>query len=230
MENCDFAYLQFVWQLDSIGYFLSLLEAHFVEYEGQRKPPSVYIIAGSNGAGKTTFAREFLLEQVNCKEFVNADFLAQGFSPLAPELATIKAGRFTLERIRELSEMKKDFAFETTLSGKTYLQALKKLKAKGYAIHLYFLWIPNVEIVLKRIAERVRRGGHDIPKIDVRRRFKQGILNLFTLYEPLLDFWTLLDNSVFPPTIIASKREGEFSIHNQKLYNKIKEESMKHDA
>lgn len=184
--------------------------------------PRVYIIAGSNGAGKTTFAREFLLEQVKCKEFVNADFLAQGFSPFAPEIAAIKAGRFTLERIRELSKKKKDFAFETTLAGKTYFQMLKKLKKEGYSIHLYFLWLPKVEIALKRIAERVKRGGHRIPTKAVRRRFKQGIRNLFNLYEPLLDFWIFFDNSVSPPNLIAVKQEGELSIRRQDLFEKIR--------
>lgn len=187
------------------------------------KAPNVYVIAGSNGAGKTTFAREFLLKQAGCKEFVNADFLAQGFSPFSPEVAAVRAGRFMLERIQELSRKKRDFAFETTLAGKTYVPVFKKLKTSGYTLYLYFLWLSDVNIALKRIAERVRKGGHKIPENVVRRRFKRGIANFFNLYEPLFDAWTILDHSVFPPRVIAAKLEGEVILHNQALYKKLKE-------
>lgn len=134
-----------------------------------------------------------------------------------------------LHQIDELSKKRRDFAFETTLSGKTYLHALKKLKAKGYTIHLYFLWLPDVKIALKRIVERVKQGGHDIPRHIVQRRFKQGIVNLFSLYKPLLDFWTIVDNSMFPPSVIALQREGELNVYRQELYEKIKGEAQRND-
>lgn len=187
------------------------------------KHPLVYIIAGSNGAGKTTFAKEFLLKQVHCKEFINADFLAQGFSPFAPEAAAMKAGRFVLERIQEFAHENKTFAFETTLSGKTYVHVLKSLKKKGYLINLYFLWLPNVEIALKRIKERTLRGGHHIPEKDVRRRFKQGLFNFFKLYEPLLNFWSIIDNYEVPPKTIAFKEQGILTVYDKSLYHKILE-------
>jgi len=126
--------------------------------------PNLYIVAGPNGAGKTTFAREFLPNYAECLEFVNADLIAGGLSPFYPERAAIRAGRLMLEQIRLLASQDRDFGFETTLSGKTYVRLLTNLKAQGYRIHLYFLWIKNVDIAIERIADRVRRGGHSVRK------------------------------------------------------------------
>jgi len=181
----------------------------------------LYIIAGPNGAGKTTFAREFLPHYAECKQFVNADLIAGGLSPFLPEAAAIRAGRLLLEQIRILSEKKEDFGFETTLSGVTYVPFLRRLKAQGYSIHLFFLWIPSVGIALARIADRVRKGGHDVPEKVVHRRFRKGLYNLFKLYRPLLDSWTLFDNSDVPPCLIASEKLGELSVVDQDLFDRI---------
>ena len=135
--------------------------------EGSKRP-SLYIVAGPNGSGKTTFAREFLPDYVRCKEFINADLIAGGLSPFSPEAAAMRAGRLLLEQIKLLASRRSDFGFETTLSGVTYVSLLRRLKAQGYQIHLFFLWIPTVEVALARIADRVRRGGHDIPEKVVR--------------------------------------------------------------
>jgi predicted ABC-type ATPase len=126
--------------------------------------PNLYIIAGPNGAGKTTFARKFLPQYVECLEFVNADFIAGGLSPFAPERAAIHAGRLMLEQIHSLTERGLDFGFETTLSGKTYVKLLQEMKRRGYFIHIFFLWITDVELALERIKLRVRNGGHHIPE------------------------------------------------------------------
>lgn len=172
------------------------------------KSPQLYIIAGPHGAGKTTFAREFLPHYVDCKQFVNADFIAGGLAPFSPETAALRAGRLLLEQIRLLTQKKSDFGFETTLSGVTYVSLLRRLKAQGYAAHLFFLWIPDVKIALARIADRVRRGGYDIPEQVVRRRFHKGLKNLFKLYRPLLDSLTIFENSGTVPRVIATGAGG----------------------
>ena len=184
------------------------------------KNPSVYIIAGPNGSGKTTFAKEFLPQYVKCHNFINADMIAQGLAPFSPETVAIKAGRLLLSQIQEYSSKKVDFAFETTLSGRTYITLLKKLKEKGYEIHLFFLWIPKADLALARIKERVAKGGHHIPSIDVRRRFFRSIDNFLNIYSPLADSWSLFDNSS-NPHLIAKKEHGRLTIYEQKVLESI---------
>ena len=150
------------------------------------KNKAIYIIAGPNGSGKTTFAKSFLPDYVNCPNFVNADLIAQGLAPFEPRAAAIKAGKLVLGQIKEYARRGVDFAFETTLSGKSYASLLTALKSKGYAIHLFFLWLPSPELAIARIKDRVVEGGHHVPAEDVRRRFIRGIDNFFSLYESLL--------------------------------------------
>lgn len=185
--------------------------------------PNLYIIAGPNGAGKTTFAREFLPRYADCKQFINADLIASGLAPFSPETAAMRAGRLLLEQIRLFAEKKSDFGFETTLSGVAYAALLHRMKTQGYRIQLYFLWIPNVALSLQRIADRVKRGGHYIPKEVVRRRFHKGLYNLFNLYRPILDSWTILDNSEISPRPIASEELGELQVVESQLFEKISE-------
>ena len=184
--------------------------------------PSLYIVAGPNGSGKTTFARTFLPEFAQCTQFVNADLIAGGLSPFSPETEALHAGRLLLEQIRLLAGKRSDFGFETTLSGVTHASLLRKLKAQGYMIQLFFLWIPTVEMALARIADRVRRGGHDIPEKVVRRRFHKGIAHLFRLYRPLLDSWTLIDNSGAAPRLIAREEVGELRVFDETLFAEIR--------
>ena len=165
--------------------------------------PNVYIIAGPNGAGKTTFAKEFLPSYAKCKNFVNADLIAQGLAPFVPESAAIKAGRILLEQVHTLANQKVDFAFESTLSGKAYISFLKGLKLNGYIIHIFFLWIPDVHLVLTRIKERVAQGGHNVPAKDVRLRFNKSFQNFFNHYRLLANYWSIIDNSMIPPRLIA---------------------------
>jgi len=181
--------------------------------------PNLYIIAGPNGAGKTTFARKFLPQYVECLEFVNADFIAGGLSPFAPERAAIHAGRVMLEQIHSLAERGVDFGFETTLSGKTYMKLLQGMKKRGYLVHIFFLWITNVELSLERIKLRVRNGGHAIPEAIVRRRFGRSLPNFLRVYRHLADSWTIFDNSGDVPKMIAFKEPGKIEILDSDLFN-----------
>ena len=183
------------------------------------RKPNLYIIAGPNGAGKTTFARKFLPQYVECLEFVNADFIAGGLSPFAPERAAILGGRLMLEQIHSLAERGLDFGFETTLSGKTYVKLLQDMRKRGYLIHIFFLWITNVKLALERIELRVRNGGHAIPEAIVRRRFDRSLPNFLRVYRPLADSWTIFDNSRDVPKMIAFEESGQIEILDPDLFN-----------
>lgn len=182
---------------------------------------NVYIIAGPNGSGKTTFAVKFLPEYVMCPNFVNADLIAQGLSPFSPGAAAIKAGKLVLEQIHRFANRGVDFAFETTLSGKLYVNLFKSLKAKGYKIHLFFLWISDTDLAISRIKSRVAQGGHDVPIQDVLRRFSRSISNFFKLYQPFIDSWMLFNNAGPIPILIAEKKNGKITVVDENLYNKI---------
>lgn len=188
---------------------------------GAMSGKNAYIVAGPNGSGKTTFARKFLPKYARCPHFVNADLIAQGLSPFSPRIAAIRAGRLVLERIEGHVKREEDFAFETTLSGKSYAHLFRQLKAAGYYLHLFFLWIPSPELALIRIKERVAHGGHDVPATDVRRRFHRGIRNAFGLYKPLVHVWTLFDNSEKEPWVVAREEAGELRVFNQAVFEDI---------
>ncbi|MEA3369506.1 MAG: zeta toxin family protein [Candidatus Ratteibacteria bacterium] len=183
---------------------------------------NVYIIAGPNGSGKTTFAKEFLPNYAKCPNFVNADLIAQGLSPFSPRSEAIKAGKLVLSQIHEFARAGIDFSFESTLAGKSYVNFFKELRTKGYKLHLFFLWIPDEELAIARIKDRISYGGHNVPAQDVRRRFKRSICNFFKLYQPLLDSWMLFDNAGSIPTLIAKTKNGQVSIIHQGLFEKIK--------
>ena len=157
--------------------------------------PRCIIIAGPNGAGKTTFAREFLPKDAGVVHFVNVDLLAAGLSPLKPQLAALNAGKLFLRELDRLAKARQDFAFESTLSGLIYLSRIKRWRAAGYRIEIVFLRLASVQLALRRIAARVKQGGHDVPRADVMRRFTRGWKNFETAYKPLADVWTVYDNS-----------------------------------
>ena len=168
------------------------------------KSPRCIIIAGPNGAGKTTFAREFL-PQEEVIHFVNADLLAAGLSPLKPSLAALNAGRLFLAELDRLAKARKNFAFESTLSGLTYVSRLKRWKSAGYRIEIAFLRLASSELAMRRIATRVRQGGHDVPLADVRRRFDRGWKNFESIYKSLADKWEVHDNSGDRPRLVEAK-------------------------
>jgi len=181
-------------------------------------------MAGPNGAGKTTFAKKFLPQYAKCQNFINADLIAQGLAPFSPSSAAIQAGKLVLAQIHDFSKRGVTFAFETTLSGKTYQALITGLQNRGYKVHMFFLWIPTPALSISRIQDRVAEGGHDIPKQDARRRFKRSIHNFFSLYMPLADSWMLFNNAAATPELIAKWEKGNnvTTVHNEKLFVKIK--------
>ena len=165
---------------------------------GQR----IVIIAGPNGAGKTTFAREFLPNEGECPDFINADLIAAGLSPFRPEAAALRAGRLMVEEIHVRVKAGSSFAFETTLSGRTYAQMIPAWQRAGYRVSLIFLRLSSVEIAIARVAARVAHGGHAVPEETIRRRFGTGWWNFEHLYKPLVDSWVLYDNSAETPHLL----------------------------
>jgi len=185
---------------------------------------NIYIIAGCNGAGKTTASFTILPEIINCKEFVNADEIAKGLSPFQPEKVAIESGRIMLNRINELLSINKSFAFETTLSTKSYKNKLIEAKEKGYTVTLIFFWLQSVELAKERIKVRVSEGGHNIESDVVERRYIKGIKNLFDIYLPLVDGALIFDNSEGMPKLLARKSSDEqlYILDNLK-FNLIKQ-------
>lgn len=166
--------------------------------------PELYIIAGCNGAGKTTASFTLLPETLGCKEFVNADIIAADMCPLNPESVALPAGRQMLHRIRELMLEKTDFAFETTLATKSYVSLIEKAKETGYTVTLLFFWLDSPEMAEKRVLKRVEEGGHYIPAEVIKRRYHRGISNLMNLYIPICDNWLMIDNTSTAPLEISS--------------------------
>lgn len=185
--------------------------------------PTMYVISGCNGAGKTTASYTILSEMLQCRNFVNSDEIARGIAPFDLSHAAIDAGRVMLKRIRTLTESKNDFAFETTLAVRSYANLIEKTKKKGYMIQLVYFWLNSPELAIERVQNRVLAGGHSIPENVIRRRYWSGIKNLFTIYMPLCDRWLLINNSESPSTLIAEGAGArESKIYNQPDYDRLK--------
>ncbi len=186
---------------------------------------NIYIIAGCNGAGKTTASNTVLPEVLHCVEFINADNIAKGLSPFNVEGVAIEAARIMLTRMRELINQNVDFAFETTLASKSYISILKEAKLKGYQLHLIFFWLNSVELAKQRVAQRVQNGGHNIPIEVIERRYKAGIKNLNELYLDFVDTWRIYDNSENEHEPIAEGLKNKaVNIIEENSYLKIKHE------
>jgi predicted ABC-type ATPase len=187
--------------------------------------PNIVIVAGPNGAGKSTAAPQLLRDYLGITEFVNADVIAQGLSAYNPEGAAMQAGRAMLARIRELSERRVSFAFETTLAAKSFAGLVRNCRKNGYQVNLIYLWIRTSDAAIERVAQRVRQGGHFVPSETIVRRFKRGLSNLFNTYMPIVDSWIVLDNSSRDGyQLIASQISGNSpQIHNEPLWNVLKE-------
>ena len=183
----------------------------------------LYIIAGCNGAGKTTASFTILPEMLDCKEFVNADEIARGLSPFQPEKVSFKAGRIMLERINELLESKENFAFETTLATKSYKSILLLARERGYNVTILFFWLQNVDLAIERVKTRVLEGGHHIETDVIKRRYKRGIKNLFEIYLPIADEVMIFDNSEGKHELIAEKTfETDIYILNETIFKQLK--------
>ncbi|MCB4235567.1 zeta toxin family protein [Kaistella anthropi] len=187
------------------------------------KEKNLYIIAGCNGAGKTTASFTILPEILDCKEFVNADEIARGLSPFQPEKVSFEAGRIMLKRIDELFSENENFAFETTLATKSYKEKILKAQENGYFVTLLFFWLINTELAKERVKTRVLEGGHHIPDDIIERRYYNGILNLFNIYLPIVDQLLIFDNSEGKHKLIAEKNDGEqISIIREEEFNQIR--------
>jgi len=189
--------------------------------------PNLYIIAGCNGAGKTTASYTVLPEMLECNEFINADEIAKGLSPFNPEKAAIESGRIMLNKINRLISQKQDFAFETTLATRSYIKTIQKAKSLGYDITLVFFWLDSVELAIKRVKIRVEEGGHNIPTNVIKRRYFAGLQNLFQLYIKEASYWMIFNNSALPSELIAEGYGNEeIHIQNKRTFEIIKKISQ----
>lgn len=176
----------------------------------------IFMIAGPNGAGKTTTAMSFISSEI-IDEFLNADEIARGLAPLHPESMVLTASKLMLKRLKELLDANKSFAFETTGAGTNYIKHLKEAQAKGYKVHLIFLWLSNPDLAVKRVAKRVEQGGHYVQEDIIRRRYYTGIKNLIIYYLPLVDRAFILDNSVVGSTKTIAKKSAKDDLKVEEL-------------
>ena len=182
--------------------------------------PEMYIIAGCNGAGKTTAAYTLLPGVFKTAEFVNADEIARGLSPFNVEGVAFQAGRIMLQRISQLIKEEKSFAFETTLSGLTYLQLVKDAKETGYEIIFLFVYLNSVELAKDRVAIRVSKGGHSIPSDVIERRYFKGLKNFSNFAEEATD-WYVYDNSGTEYVLVAKSVDKKQEVFNFEVYSKL---------
>jgi predicted ABC-type ATPase len=177
----------------------------------------LYIIAGCNGAGKTTASFSVLPQILQCQEFVNADEIARGLSPFHPENVAVEAGRLMLQRIDYLLSQHSSFAIETTLATRSYQKLVNQAQQQGYKVILLFFWLESPQMAEQRVAERVSEGGHNIPKDVIHRRYWSGLNNLFNIYMPIVDAWVLYDN----------KGETKLIASNKSILDKVKFENIR---
>jgi predicted ABC-type ATPase len=166
-------------------------------------PPTIYLIAGCNGAGKTTFAKEFLPNEVKCLRFLNADEIARGLSPLKPSAGAVRAARLLLAQVDECLCDRETFALESTLSGKTYIRLFQQALTFGYELELHYLWLSSPEQAIARVRKRVQLGGHHVPAADIRRRFRRSLNHLVSDYLPLATRWAVWDSRGLPAKRLA---------------------------
>jgi predicted ABC-type ATPase len=190
-------------------------------------PPVCYIIAGPNGAGKTTFALRYLPEVARCQNFVNADMIAAGLSPLSPERERIAAARLFLGEIDRFVGKRESFGFETTLSGTTYLRLIDTLRKSGWRVVLIYLFLPSVEWAIQRVQERVEHGGHAIAEGDIRRRFPRSLKNLLNRYAPVCDETICLNNQSVQPALIFVRDSDGLQVFDEQLYQNLIEEAKR---
>lgn len=186
--------------------------------------PTVVVLADPNGAGKTTSARTILAETLAIMTFVNADVIAQGLAGFDPDSAAVEASRIMLERLHKLADQRADFAFETTLAARSYTGWLNQLRATGYAIHLCYFWLASADLAVARVAQRVQRGGHDIPEATIRQRYERSLRNFFSLYQSVVTTWQFFDNTREEPALLIASGDdlGNESVRDSELWDVIK--------
>ncbi|MBM4152881.1 MAG: hypothetical protein FJ220_05090 [Kiritimatiellaceae bacterium] len=188
---------------------------------GDSKTKVLYVIGGSNGAGKTTFATEFLPRYVRGVRFINPDLIAAGLSPFDPAAVAVRAGRLMLEEVGRAIQSGETFAFESTLSGKSYVRLIQQARSTGYEVRLFYLWIPDSALAVARIRDRVETGGHDVPEPDVKRRYGRTLRNLFTVYRNMADVVHFFDNSGEEPRLVFKDEHGRVEVYIAALYRDL---------
>jgi predicted ABC-type ATPase len=184
----------------------------------KNKRPVCYVIAGPNGAGKTTFALRYLPEITECRNFINADLIADGLSPFDPSKVQLAAGKILLREIRSNVRKGEDFAFETTLSGRSYVKLLKELRSKGWKIVMFYLWIPSASFSSARVQQRVEAGGHDIPAEAIARRYTRTVSNFLNIFIPLCDEVMCYNNAKTEPVPVFAEKDGERTVIDEDRY------------
>lgn len=185
------------------------------------RSPKLVMLAGPNGAGKTTASQQLLRGVYSVPIFVNADTIAAELSPDTPEAVAIRAGRIMLARIHELVRAREDFGFETTLATRSFAPFVRQAINEGYEFHLVFLWLPTANAAVARVADRVERGGHNIPEATIRRRYSAGIRNLFALYLPLATHWRIIHNGLLKPRKIAEGGATPLRVYDRRVWEKL---------
>jgi predicted ABC-type ATPase len=187
------------------------------------RTPKIVVLAGPNGSGKSTSAVELLRGKFRVREFVNADDIARQLPSMHPQATALEAGRQMLSRIQELAAADASFAFETTLASRSFAPLIKNLLKTGYTFGLVFLWLPTPEVAIRRVEERVQRGGHSVPTATIRKRYHAGLRNFFNLYQPLANSWQMIDNSSEQPRLIAAGAGRRTTVvRDRKLWQRIK--------
>lgn len=188
--------------------------------------PTCWIIAGPNGAGKTTFALKYLPEVAHCNRFINADLIAAGLSPLAPESRLLAASRLFLGEIEASIDRREDFGFETTLAGRGYLKLVRRLRSQGWHVELIYLALPSMPMSRMRVAERVVHGGHDIPAADIERRFSRSLANLLQSFSPAVDVCRCFMNNTSVPALVFEQKGARRTVVDPAFFELLAKESQ----
>lgn len=189
--------------------------------------PTCWVIAGPNGAGKTTFALEYLPKMVGCSHFINADLIAAGLAPLAPERELLAASRIFLREMEMRIAARESFAFETTLAGRRNLRLLEQLRRDGWGVDLIYLALPSADVSRLRVAERVAHGGHFVPLADIERRFPRSLRHLLEDFSPRVDHCSCFMNDGKSPVLVFEQRGEQRNVEHETYYQLLIDEAQR---